>query len=317
MRNADRGTRNEHRPPRRALALLFLVVIPGFTPAQEVIVSATHNQQGPLQLSDHVVVTLTVEGPAPLFVELPKPAEPGLPPESALLVEESSRSWGVRFIGKPTKTDLHNGREKWVQGIWLEPFVDGDWLVKFAPLRVNGREVEGPGVALSVEKSKVKDPHDTTGIEKLPPLVPGRTSLAVLWWVAGGLGAAVVALVAWLLRSRPAPITPAAWAAAAFARLDGFVGAALVARVADVLREFVERRFGIPATKFTTPELLAAAEQQAVWSVEETDALRRILDRCDRSKFAGDVPDDDGCRRLLAAGRDWVDQVCAARAGPG
>ena len=90
----------------------------------------------------------------------------------------------------------------------------------------------------------------------------------------------------------------------------------LVERVAAIVREFIDRRFGIPAPRLTTPELLAATEK-ASRPVEETDALRGILDFCDRAKFAGDIPDDDGCRSLLARSRDWVDNVCAADARPG
>ena len=103
---------------------------------------------------------------------------------------------------------------------------------------------------------------------------------------------------------------PAEWAAAAFDRLerDGAAGAALVEGVAAVVRGFVERRFGIPAPKLTTQELLAAAVAGG-WPVEQTEPLRALLDECDRAKFAGDVPDDDGCRGLLARGRDWVHGV--------
>jgi hypothetical protein len=304
---------------RTRAAILLLLLLPAPASAQGVTVTATHAQKKPLALSDHVRVKLTVEGPAPLSVELPQPTQPGRPAESALLVLESSEKWGIQFVGKPQKADVGNGRERWVQEFRLDPFEPGDWYVRFAPLKVNGREVEGPGVALSVVPTKVTEPQKATGIETLPPpqTIP-RTTPAILWVAVGALAATAVVGVVWRLRRRPAPVTPAAWAAAVFDHLarERLSGPALLARVADVLREFVERRFGIPATKFTTHELLAAANEQAVWSVEETDSLRAILDRCDRAKFAGDVPDDDGCRGLLVAGREWVDHVSAADAGP-
>jgi hypothetical protein len=51
------------------------------------------------------------------------------------------------------------------------------------------------------------------------------------------------------------------------------------------------------------------ATEQAAWSVEQADSLRRLLEECDRAKFAGEIPDDDGCRSLLVRGREWVDLV--------
>jgi hypothetical protein len=298
--------------PRRAfgapLACGLLLLFPSPALSQDVAVAATHARKEPLELFEHLRVTLAVEGPAPLRVELPDP----------LLARESQENWSARPAGRAEVSPAGAGREKWVQDFVFDPYVPGEWSVRFANPKVNGREVEGPAFAVVVKPAEVKEPQGVTGIEKLPPRPPPVPSSA-WWWIAGVAEVLVVAVVAWRLRPRPVPVAPAAWAGAAFERLEreGVSGAALVERVAAVVREFVERRFGIPAPKFTTAELLAAAGEQSVWSVEETDALRGILDRCDRAKFAGDVPDDDGCRGLLAAGRDWVDRVSAAGAGPG
>src|SRR5262249_53342534 len=140
------------------------------------------------------------------------------------------------------------------------------------------------------------------------------------WALVSVAVALLVVLVAvfWHLRRRPPPVPPREWALGAFDRLerDGVSGAAFVERVAAILREVIDRRFGIPAPGRTTPELLVAAER-ADGPGEEADALRGILDRCDRAKFAGDVPDDDGCRDLLARCRQWVDDVSPASPGPG
>ncbi|MCX7901236.1 MAG: hypothetical protein N2483_02890, partial [Burkholderiaceae bacterium] len=41
--------------------------------------------------------------------------------------------------------------------------------------------------------------------------------------------------------------------------------------------------------------------QQQGWPVEQADALRVMLDECDRVKFAGNLPDDGGyAARVLA-----------------
>ena len=121
----------------------------------------------------------------------------------------------------------------------------------------------------------------------------------------------VVAFIAWRFRRPSRPLPPREWAELAFAKLEreDVGGAELVTAVAAIVRGFIERKFGIPAPKLTTEELLTATEQ-AAWPLEQADSLRQLLEECDRAKFAGDIPDADGCRRLLERGREWVDIVC-------
>jgi hypothetical protein len=69
--------------------------------------------------------------------------------------------------------------------------------------------------------------------------------------------------------------------------------------LADVLRTFVERRYGLPATKRTTGELSAAESAVAGGVVP-------VLERCDLAKFAAAPPTADECRELLARARAVV-----------
>ena len=118
-------------------------------------------------------------------------------------------------------------------------------------------------------------------------------------------------LVFWRFRRPPRPLPPREWADAAFAKLErDAVGGRGTCHSRGSHRARVHRTaFRHPRAKLTTEELLAAAEQ-AAWPVEQADPLRRLLEECDRAKFAGDVPDEDECQRLLDRGREWVDLVC-------
>ena len=301
--------RGENRGGERGvvLALLLLLLFPALAFAQPPAVSATATTERPspkIRLSDSIRVTLAIEGPAPLRVELPEP----------LLAPESDRDWGIQPAGPAKVTPAGENRERWVQVYQLDPFVPGEsQTVLFAPLKVNGREIPGPGCEVTVlpltTEASGEVSRPVTPIEEVPP-PPEPSSSTVWWWVANALLVIVVVVVAWRMRRRPKPVPPREWAVAAFDRLERNAAsrAALVEGVATVVRGFIDRRFGIPAPKLTTAELLAAVEQ-AAWPVEQTDPLRRLLDDCDRAKFAGDVPDDDGCRSLLARGREWVNQV--------
>ena len=285
-----------------AIILAFLLASPAC--AQDVSATVTFSPNpAKLSLSEPLRVTLAFEGAAPIRVELPKP----------ILVPATERDWQIRPAGPASVTPLPGGRERWEQVYRLDPYVPGsDQWVGFAPVKVNGRDVTPEGFTARVLSPAVEPKADAarpvTGIEELPPSpTTGGGGLSPVWWAAGGLVIVLVAVVVWRVRRRPQPVTPAAWAVAAFERLerDGVEGTALVEAVAAVVRGFIDRRFGIPAPRLTTAELLASAAVQG-WPVEQADALRRVLELCDRAKFAGDVPGGDECRELLTRGREWV-----------
>lgn len=302
--------RNRIRTGR--LSLLFLI-LPSLALAQAPGVTATATaDKKTVSLSQSLRVTLAVEGSAPLRVELPK----------QLLVPEADRDWKIQPVGKPSIAPAGTDRERWVQVYRLDPYVAGEVMtVLFVPLKVNGHETPGPGFEVRVlspgTEAKDDAARPVTSIEELPaPPVEPHSSI-VWWWALNALLIVAVVAIAWRMRRRPKPIPPTVWASAAFDKLErnAASGAALVEGVATVVRGFIDRRFGIPAPKLTTQELLATAEQTG-WPVEHTDPLRLLLDDCDRAKFAGDVPDDDGCRGLLARGREWVNLV-SPDPGPG
>jgi hypothetical protein len=290
--------------------LLLLTSAVSSAQAPDISVIATADKKT-IELSQALTVALAVEGPAPLRVELPK----------QLLVAETERDWKIQPSGPAIVAPVMGNRERWVQGFRLDPFDFGKSMaVVFAPLQVNGREVAGAEIVVTVEDPKLglkpEESMAVTDIEHLPP--PVRPDTSSRWWWSFLIVPLVVAVVVfWRFRRPPRPSPPREWAEAAFAKLerDAGGGPAMVTAVAAIVRGFIERHFGIPASRLTTEELLAAAEQ-ASWPVEQTDPLRRLLEECDRAKFAGDVPDEDKCQRLVARGREWVELV-SPEPGPG
>jgi hypothetical protein len=263
-----------------------------------------------VRLSESVRATLTVEGPAPLRVEPPK----------APLDPVSDRDWKVQPVGPPAVSAAAGGRQTWAQAFRLDPYVPGEKLpVVFAAVRVNGREVAPGGFEVTVVSTvaKTDPPRPATGIEELPPPPIDTPVSPSPWWAAGAVAVvALAAVVAWRLRRKPAPVPPELWAAAEFDEVEraDLAPAARVERAAAVLREFVARRLGVPAPTLTTAELLAAVGQ-AGRPAGEVEALRAVLDRCDRSKYAGDVPADGG-REVVAECRRWVEVVGPAAGQP-
>jgi hypothetical protein len=266
------------------------------------------------RLSDSVRATLAIEGSAPLIVSAPKD----------VLAGPAAEAWRVRPAGPAATEKLSGDRERWVQAYRLDPYVPGDAVpVAFAPFEVSagGGPVERieptpqvVHVQTALNDPKAADARPITGVEDPPPAhgVDG-TPVVFVVAVAGVLLLSVAA--AFRRRKRqPAPPTPAAWAGGEFARLElelaaeTITPAAFAERLADVLRTFLERRDGLPATKRTTGELSVAESPTAGGVVP-------VLERCDLAKFAAAPPTAVECQDLLGRARAVITREGAADVG--
>lgn len=322
MREGNTSRRPPHpaalrRRVRGFLAFLFLLVVPSSLRAQPPDIRASAAVEPKrTTLSGSVRVAVSIEGPSPLLVEPPK----------QLLSADANAAWHIRpdNSGRPAIARTADGRERWQQVYRLDPYQFGESLViTFTPFTVNGQLVRIPAVEVAVSKTvagaDAGAARPVTPPEDVPPPPPPPEGTPVLAWVACAVGLMCVAVLvaARAQRRKARPVPPREWALAELAELEAgsASGAEVARRVSEVLRRFIELRFAIPATMLTTAELLAAAQQG--WPVEEADALRVVLDECDRAKFAGDAPDGDGRRRLARLAVDWLKHVGRAGAGPG
>jgi hypothetical protein len=166
------------------------------------------------------------------------------------------------------------------------------------------------------------DLHDITNIEEAPPPPPGPRW--TLW--ALGIGGVVVvgglALAGWGLarrRSRTAgTVPPERWALDELARIGGLglPAAGQFERyhtlVSDVIRHYLELRFGFHAPEQTTTEFLASARRSPQLTAEQQAVLRGFLERCDLVKFAGTGSTVDECSGVAALARGFVEQTAAS-----
>jgi hypothetical protein len=100
-------------------------------------------------------------------------------------------------------------------------------------------------------------------------------------------------------------LPPGEWALRELGGIDPESGLLAADRLAAILREFIERRDGLSAPHLTTTELLAECAK-ADWSQERTAPLRELLERCDRAKFAGDIPDAAEMETLRSRAVAWM-----------
>lgn len=160
------------------------------------------------------------------------------------------------------------------------------------------------------------------------PLAIPFAAVTLLPWLAAL--AALAAAAVWLYRRRRRRTRPAAPAPAvpprpahevALEALDALEAARLLergeiktyhVRLSDILRVYVEGRFGVDAMEMTTGEVVDALRGTDAGGGVAAD-LRRLLDRCDLVKFAKLRPAVPACRELAPLARSVV---AAARVEP-
>jgi len=195
----------------------------------------------------------------------------------------------------------------------LRTFDAGAVEIPPVPILVEGKDavLAGP---LSIESITLRegefDParfHDIRGEVAEPT---GWSPLAV---AAAAL--ALVAAVAFLATRRRRPETPLAPHEWALGELDRLAAADLVGRgdvhgffvaLSDIVRGYVERRFGIDAPDRTTREFLEEARRSPALGEERRATLAGFLREADLVKFAGARPDRSRCEDALALAREFV-----------
>ncbi len=191
------------------------------------------------------------------------------------------------------------------------------------PLGVVSQDVARGAIAFPV------DPHievvsllpaDTA--EQAPRAARAPLDAPPLWWRWVLVALAVVAIVvmswvAWRRRRATArPVDPFADAQSAFAAIDelGLVDAGEPGRAvlayAEVMRDYLARRFPMAIEGLTTPEFVSALESNAL--PIHPDEVADVLVVADAVKFAGVVVDADAVRQVARAARGVVLDVQTA-----
>ncbi len=79
--------------------------------------------------------------------------------------------------------------------------------------------------------------------------------------------------------------------------------------LSDIVRRYIEDRYGVRAPELTTEEFLREARQQLRLQSGHRELLETFLSTCDRVKFAGYRPGESESRQALQAARQFVDDT--------
>ena len=201
----------------------------------------------------------------------------------------------------------------------LQPFLPGKHELPVLEVTLNeSSRVSTEPVGLVVES--VLDDPQTAELRDITE--PVDIPVPWWWWVAIGLGlAAALAGMAWWWKRRKGARSverqvPAH--EAALAALEALLAENLLARggckpfylrLSDIVRRYVEERFGLPASEQTTEEFLAAMSAAPVIRTDHRTLLRGFLQEADMVKFAEFVPAADEVGGAVEAAKRLIEQT--------
>ncbi|HFQ80591.1 MAG TPA: DUF4381 family protein [Desulfobacterales bacterium] len=294
-----------------------------------------HYRKGPVEMTlavDHRRInaaqffhlTLRVEGPENYAFELPGP---------------DTKMPGFSNVGGKLNRPILVGKNRIAQSqtYILEP--SGPGKFKLPPLKVlawnankdKAKAVELMSTEIPLSVESLFGPDKKGVLSDIEP--PVRQPLDwQLWAAAGGGALLLLALIIWLWRRRkpavpplPPPLPPAELARRELQRLlerqlpeHGQVKE-FYAALSAIIRQYLERNFGIRAPELTTEEFLAELGRRPRGTSviaghrglkqEHRHLLRDFLIHCDLVKFARHQPEVDDIEMAVTICRRFIDET--------
>jgi hypothetical protein len=242
---------------------------------------------------------------------------------------EKLEQFGIVDFSSSQPELIDGGKVRQTKRYILEPFLSGEYVIP--PMTITFRDEGGEEEKeheLVTEELKVtvssllpEDAGDLEIHEIAPPVEMPKPRPRWIGPVSGILAAVIVAVVGWLLLRRRtvaeavAPRRPAH--EIAFEDLERLVSEDLPGtgrvkefyqRISDILRHYIENRFGLRAPERTTEEFLAELGAGGALDAEHQPLLANFLKHCDLVKFAEHQPgvEDiqntfDSCKNFIIA----------------
>lgn len=224
----------------------------------------------------------------------------------------------------------------------LEPFLSGPYtiapmeIVFLPPAKDSEKSSDRESRRIRTEELTIQVRSllgEERGELQLHPIFgPVELPRSLVPWMAAGAGLALLAGLGaagfwWTRRRRggkdhavPPPLPPQELAYRQLQEIldDGLLDQGafkdLFSRISDVIRLYMENRFGLHAPKLTTEEFLATLHGRSPFTPEQQHLLDEFLKRCDLVKFAADSVTREEAERHIEACRAFID---ATRSEPG
>lgn len=218
----------------------------------------------------------------------------------------------------------------------LEPFLSGDYVIP--PMKVEfwkkggadeqRHELETEDIKVTITSLLAEDLanleiHDIEGPVELPRPEIVNDPRFIAFIIA--LAVFIAALIVWL-RSRnrqAAPVVRMPAHELAYLQLERLVADNLpeqglikefYQRISDILRHYIENRFGLHAPEQTTEEFLAALGADATLAPSHKSLLKNFLQHCDLVKFAKHEPTTGDIQQTFNSCKNFIAETREAQA---
>lgn len=275
-------------------------------------------------VGDPITLELSVETPADYLVEFAQ--DPNCSPLD------------LRGQDEPQSFVTAEGTRRWRKSYTLESLVAGSLelppqVIRYTrvptdPAQPPAFEHELATAALKVEvrsalttQDSVERPRDITGAMAAPPGPLSWLGIAALIGGAAGLVGGAMALYLALRRWGARPPPPLPPEVLALRELDSLVveewwAAGRVKeyyyRLTEIVRVYIERKFGLAAPEMTTEEFLRTLSRHQVSLSYDRQQLAEFLLACDLVKYAAAAPSHEDAAAARTAARVFVSTTAAA-----
>jgi hypothetical protein len=276
-------------------------------------------ERSKISVADRLRVVLEATAPESQNVELPGRAE-----KLGEFAIADSRTIQPRLI--------EAGRVLHRRSYVLEPFLAGEY--KLPPLTVRHKEKQPQATAspetsnpsISTEEITIAVSSVLPDTEQQPQIkeIADPVEMPAPWWPWAAAGVALAAMLAalwwWRRRKRleQEAVPPPAPHEVAYHELEKLLAAGLLEkgeaklfylRLSNVLRHYIEDRFGLRAPEQTTEEFLAELGRSQPFAPAHKELLQSFLEHCDLVKFAELEPTRREAETAVALCRQFVDET--------
>jgi len=250
---------------------------------------------------------------------------------------EKLEQFGIVDFNSTQPELLDGGRVRETRSYVLEPFLSGEYHIPAMTYRFKKRDGdEGEGYELETEELKVvvssllPEQAENLEIHEIAPPVELPKKRDFWPWIAG-VAAVLLTIVAGLIKAlgrrkrgvARIPRRPAH--EIAFEELEALVAEKLAEageikafyqRISDILRRYIENRFGLRAPERTTEEFLVEMKSSDVLDDGHKDLLGGFLQHCDLVKFAEHQPSRDDIQKTFDACKEFILETKESSSAP-
>jgi len=238
-------------------------------------------------------------------------------------VEKNLGMWEVISHQDQFAIPIDAAQTRWKRDYLLESLHSGSHEIPSLLVTINGQPYPSDPMLVTVNSS-VDPQRDPTEMQpfkaplKIPsPLSPDGIGGWSREWIAGAalLAGFACLAAAFLLKRRSAQPSPELWALIKIKELEHQISVQNIGldrslpMIANLLRQFIQRRWGITATAQTTTEFLDTMAVDLRLSRNQQQELQQFLQEVDRIKFASYQPSGESAQSALEQAERFIRQA--------